>query len=380
MARKHKEALKPKDIKGLKYLRAFWDVLEPLRDITVHGNREFFMDQYVALLLLHFFNPVLNSLRALQEATGLGNVQEAVGVKRTSLGSMSESAGHVFDPELMVPILESVINQLPDLPRDGRVNWDLLPGRVRAMDGSFLRCLPKMTWAVFRTQSRNRGVKLHLQFDIQTGAPASADITVALGSEKKALRNRLQQGMLYLIDRGYTDYRLFQAIHDSLSCFVARLKSNSTHEVLVDRPLMQSDRQAGVVADQEVRMGSAYTEGHLTAPVRRIVIRDEEGNEVILLTNTNLPAEIVALLYRYRWQVELFFRWFKCILGCTHWLSTTQTGLTLQVYVALLASLLISLLTGRKPTRRTYRMICLYFQGWASAEELAAHIASLKKR
>mgnify|MGYP002064886948 CR=1 FL=1 len=127
-------------------------------------------------------------------------------------------------------------------------------------------------------------------------------------------------------------------------------------------------------------MGSAFTEGDLVAPVRRIVIRGEGGKrDVVLLTNLDLPAEVIGQLYRYRWQVELFFRWFKCVLGCTHWLSQTRSGLTLQVYVALLASVLIRLWTGRRPTKRTFEMICLYFQGWARAEELAAHIASLKR-
>ena len=128
-------------------------------------------------------------------------------------------------------------------------------------------------------------------------------------------------------------------------------------------------------------MGSAFTQGHLTAAVRWIVMRvaNRDGpSEIILLTNTEVEAEVVALLYRYRWQVELFFRWFKCILGCTHWLSTTYQGVNLQVYVAVLASLLVSLWTGRKPTKRTFEMICLYFQGWATAEELTRHIESLK--
>ena len=128
-------------------------------------------------------------------------------------------------------------------------------------------------------------------------------------------------------------------------------------------------------------MGSAFTQGHLTAAVRRIVIRVEnrEGaSEIILLTNTEVEAEVVALLDRYRRQVELFFRWFKCILGCTHWLSTTYLDVILQASVPVLAPLLVSLRTGRKPTQRTFEMIGLYFQGWATAEELTRHIESLK--
>lgn len=379
MPRKAKPPLKESDIQGLKYLRAFEEVLVPLADLPAHGNRRFFMDQYVSLLLLHFFNPVLSSLRSLQQATGLENVQRTLGVSRTSLGAMSESAGHVFDPEVLRPILEEVAGQVETLPHQAR--WDALPGIPTAVDGSFLRCLPKMTWALFRRQTQNRAAKLHVQFNVLRGIPQQVDLTHATASEKQVLRQSLQAGLLYILDRGYIDYSLFQAIHDVGSFFVARLKDNSTYEVVRDRPLSEADRAAGVILDQEVRMGSAFTAGDLTAPVRRIVIRVENRDgpsEIILLTNMEVEAEVVALLYRFRWQVELFFRWFKCILGCTHWLSTTYQGVTLQVYVAVLASLLVSLWTGRKPTKRTFEMICLYFQGWATAEELTRHIESLK--
>ncbi|MBN2129915.1 MAG: transposase [Sedimentisphaerales bacterium] len=235
MPRKARPELSAKDIRGLKYLRAIDEVLEPLRDVPAHGNRQFFMDQYVALLLLYFFNPVLTSLRSLQQATDLENVQEALGVKRTSLGAMSESAAKVFDPERLLPILQHVIEQLAPLPAEA--TWEKLPGTLCAMDGTFLRCLPKMVWAVFRQQSDHRGVRLHLQFDILRGTPVSADITEALGSEKKVLQKRLRPGVIYLLDRGYIEYALYQRIHDAGSFFVGRLRDNSSFESLQSRPL-----------------------------------------------------------------------------------------------------------------------------------------------
>jgi len=378
MARKPKAPIRQEDIGGFKYLRSFEQLLRPLADIPVHGNRRFCMDHWVSLLLLHFFNPVLNSMRGLQEATDFQNVQEIVGVKHTSLGSMSESASKVFDPSYIEPIIQEVGRMVGQLPKDKRL--DDLPGVPTAVDGSFLRCLPKMVWATFRTKSDKRGVRLHLHYDITRGIPSAAEITRALGSEKKSLRKLLESGKLYLTDRGYVDYGMYQAIHDAESFFVSRLKENSTYEVLEDHPLSNADRDAGVVCDQSVTMGSAFTEGKLTAAVRRVVIRSQDRKEVILLTNTDIPAELVGLLYRYRWGVELFFRWFKCVLGCRNWLSLSPTGLTLQVYVALLASMLISLWTGRKPTRRTFRTICLYFQGWVRPEELTAHIEALKTK
>ena len=377
MGRKSRTPLTERDVKGLKYLRAFGEVLERLGDLPAHGNRRFRFDHYVGLLLVSFFNPVLGSLRALQQATGLQNVQEVVGVKKTSLGAMSEAASGVFDPAALVPIIEELTKQAGALPHDGRLKD--LPGDLLASDGSFLRCLPRMTWALFRHKSSHRAVKLHMIYDVLRGIPADLEITDSHASEKKVLGKHLQPGKLYVVDRGYIDYSLFQAIDCRQAFFVARLKDNSTYQVIQDRPLTEADLAAGVTVDQSVRMGSAFTQGDLTAPVRRVVIRDQDGHPVVLLTNTDLPAEIIALIYRHRWQVELFFRWFKCILGCTHWLSESRQGLTTQVYVAIIASILIRLWFGRKPTRRTFEMICLYFQGWANAEELAAHIESLKK-
>lgn len=374
------EPLQPTDIGGFKYLESILPLLGTLRAPVSHGNRDVFMDQYVSLLLLYFFNPVLTGLRSLQQATALENVQEALGVRALSLGALSRNGGYVFDPALLAPVLAEV----------GRQAQAAVPGQthptlahthlaVLAADGSFLRALPSMTWALFRRQSGHRGVKLHLQLDVRTGVPIHGEVGTALSSEKKALAKALRKEALYLLDRGYIDYPLYQQIHQADSRFVARLKDNASYQVRHQRTLTQADTAAGVLVDQEVALGSAFTAGDLTIPVRRLVVEGSDGRRVVLLTDTDLPAYVIADLYRWRWQVELFFRWFKCILGCTHWLSRTRQGLTLQVYVALLASLLIALWTGRKPTKRTFEMLCLYFMGWAKEHELAAHLEQLKK-
>ena len=94
----------------------------------------------------------------------------------------------------------------------------------------------------------------------------------------------------------------------------------------------------------------------------------------------DLDAELVALGYRFRWAVELFFRWFKCVLGCRHLLSTSRDGVTIQLYVGIIASLLISLWTGKKPTKRTLEMLQFYFAGLASEEELQEHIDKLHRQ
>jgi IS4 transposase len=100
---------------------------------------------------------------------------------------------------------------------------------------------------------------------------------------------------------------------------------------------------------------------------------------LLLSDQVDLDAATIALLYRYRWQIELFFRWFKKVLEADHLLSLSENGLSIVMYCALLASMLITLWTGRKPVKRTFEMLCFYFGGWASDAELLAHIEGLKE-
>ncbi len=74
-------------------------------------------------------------------------------------------------------------------------------------------------------------------------------------------------------------------------------------------------------------------------------------------------ADVIALVYRCRWQIEIFFRFFKHVLGCRHLLAQDEEGIKIQTYCGIIACLLISLWTGRRPTLRTYEMVCLYLQG-----------------
>ena len=107
------------------------------------------------------------------------------------------------------------------------------------------------------------------------------------------------------------------------------------------------------------------------------------GEPVVLVLVTDrldLDADLVALGYRYRWSVELYFRWFKCILGCRHLLLTSPDGVALQVYAALIASLLIRLWIGCKPNKATYEMLCHYFSGWASEAELNTYLERQARR
>jgi hypothetical protein len=135
------------------------------------------------------------------------------------------------------------------------------------------------------------------------------------------------------------------------------------------------------------RLGTPHQSRLLPQPFRVVLVASgkttAQGTEEVLVLVTNhldLEAELVALAYRFRWAVELFFRWLKCVLGCRHLLSQSANGVRLQVYVAIIASLLLSLWVGRPPTKRTYERLCFYLSGWATEAEVIAHIDRLHFR
>jgi hypothetical protein len=372
-------------LQGFKYFALLRPLLERLHDHAcardTAGNRLLHYDQYAALLLFYFFNPVLTSLRGLQQASALDHVQQRLGCSRASLGSLSE-ASCLFDPQLLRSLLAELATQARPVITGKEA--DAL-ATLTAVDGSFWRGLPRMAWALW-TDPEHRGAKLHLHFDVLKGVPVDATVTPAACSEPDQLRALLQAGRLDVIDRGYAGYVLFADILGAGSSFVGRIKEDAAFTVEKERPLSAADRAAGVIRDVVVsQLGGDHHKDVLGRPVRLVWVRTgkvrADGTDEVLLLCTDrleLAAALVALAYKYRWHIELFFRWFKCILGTRHLVAQSANGLTLQLYAGLIASLLISVWTGHKPTKRTFEMVCLYFSGWASLEELVAHIDKLQ--
>src|SRR5438270_6936273 len=159
LAAKRRTLIRDKDLKGLKYFKIIAPLLQRLhKDATPRdraGNRRLFYDEYACLMLLYFFNPILTSLRGIQQASTLGKVQRLTGGKRVSRGSLSE-ASRVFDPELLQSIIRELATQA--VPVAGSKEARALSG-LEAVDGSMLRALPKMAWALW-TDEQHRAVKM----------------------------------------------------------------------------------------------------------------------------------------------------------------------------------------------------------------------------
>jgi hypothetical protein len=399
-SRPSKPKITPRDIRGGKFIAQFMDLLAPLHDHRPDPKRNLHYDEFCAHLLLYFFTPILTSLRGLHLASSFEKVQK-LGLPRFSLGSFSE-AGAVFDPELLTPIITRIGQRLADIESDPRLRS--LERRPTAVDGTLLHALPKMVWALW-SDERHRAAKLHLQLDLLTGAPARATLTAGGASEREQLRQTLQPGRLYLDDRGYFEYQLLTDILAAQSSFVARAPGNIVYDVLRQNPISPAAARAGVQADLLVQAGYQSNQHKLDRPLRLVRIhvaappappggqrpnrvdaktklyreRQTDYTLVLLSDLVELDVELIALLYRYRWQVELFFRWFKKVLQADRLLALSQNGMTIVAYCALIASMLVVLWTGRKPTKRTYELICFYFSGWVSDEELLAHLERLQQ-
>lgn len=383
MAGIRRAPIRERDLKGFKYFERLQPLLEQLHAVGTQsdkaGNRLLFYDQYVCLVLVYFFNPVITSLRALKQASGFDKVQKLLGVRRTSLGSLSESAASAFDAKPLRAIVQELAAKA--LPLQSGREAEALRG-LTAFDGSILPALPRMAWCCgTATGSAPPNCTL-----LSTSSRASRPMPPSRLLPRPNTRNScamLQAGRLYVLDRGYAGYELFRDVLDAGSSLVARVKDNTAFRIDHQRPLSQAAQDAGVVRDVVLsRLGTDRHKDVLKRPMRLVVVRRTKPNGAVedlwLVTDRlDLDADLVALAYRFRWTVELFFRWLKCILGCRHLICNSENGVTIQLYVALIASLLIALNTGRKPTKRTLEMIQFYLMGWASLEEVEAHLASL---
>jgi hypothetical protein len=404
MAGKRRTEVTARDVSGLKYFDKLAPLLARLHDDgcarDTAGNRELHYDQYCMLILLFLFNPIVTSLRALQQATELEKVQKRLGCSRTALGSFSE-ATTVFDPERLKEIIAELGAQLQPLGRDPRLRD--VPGTLTAVDGTLLSALPKLMEASCLKADTGSGLikwRLHTHFEVDRYVPARIDVTPDGGGEhdeRSVLERTIQPDRTYVLDRGYAKFTLFNEIVSAESSYACRLRDNSVYDVIEQRPLTDADRSAGILSDEIVRFSNGKASSRPDHPIRLVCVAtsphtsrgkyrggssgpDSDG---ILRIATNLltvPAEIIALIYQYRWTIEIFFRFFKQVLGCRHLLSHSEKGIEIQTYCAIIACMLISLWTGRKPTVRTYEMVCYYFCGLASEEELLAHLAKLKQR
>jgi hypothetical protein len=404
MSVKSTQKIRESDITGLKYFDKLAPLLERLHDDGCErdraNSRTLHYDQYCMLLLLYLFNPIVTSLRGIQQASELKKVQRQLGCARASLGSLSEATS-VFEAERLKEIIAELGEQLQPLAHDRRLVD--IQQTITLVDGSVIAALPKIMEASWRKADCGSGLvkwRLHTHFELLRGVPTRIDVTPNGGGEhdeRAVLQATIESDRLYVGDRGYAKFALFNQIVSANSSYVCRLRDNSVWETVETKYRNDNAAIDEIISDEIVTFPKASNESRPDHDVRVICIRinphtsrgkyrggssgvDSDGILRIATNLLDVPADTIALIFSDRWAIEIFFRFFKHVLGCRHLLSHDQNGIEIQTYSAIIACMLIALWTGKKPTLRTYEMICFYFCGLADEDELMKHIEKLESQ
>ena len=327
-------------------------------------RRTLFAEDYFCSYLLAMLNPVVTSLRALCH---LSHCQKMRGVSAAPISRAAFSEGqHVFGPEILEKVVRQLAEENQGRGQGGDVRVRQALAALTAVDGTVLRAVPRMAWAP--AGGPGKAIRLHLHFSVFDQIPQAWSITPGNVCERKVFDQTVEAGAMIVADRQYShDHDLLAELQKRGVHFVLRLYNNLVLKpVGPERPLSEADQAAGVAWDRFVRFG-VYGDG----PVLRVVRVEANGDVFHLVTTReDFSAELIGLIYRQRWQIELFFKWIKTILNCRHWLAESPEGVRIQIYCVLIASLLLMLWSGQRPNQRMVESLQWYWMGLATAEEL----------
>jgi hypothetical protein len=388
---------------GAKYVRLLEKQLRTMRDEAAHGNRRLFLDDVLVVYLLAFFNPTVRSLRTVEDLSQTRQAQKHLSVECICKSTLSDFH-RIIDPERLVPILQALRRQLR-VKQLGRVGperdlHELLRQTV-AVDGTFVHAVADVAWGVANSNHhgavRHRA-RLDAHLNVSTWLPEAIVVPAPGQSEADSAIEHLQPGRIYVYDRGYMSFALLAAHYeptddgnpDIQSHFVVRYKpaGGNSPELrdVVERPLTAEERAAGILSDRTGRFTSdtARREGISQLLLREVILTYEDKGEtktLRLITNLReVSARTLALLYQYRWQVELFFRWFKSFGHFGHLISHSREGVLTHLYVTIIAVLLMYLHTGYRPSKYMFALLSQVAAGGATLEEILPILRERERR
>jgi hypothetical protein len=255
-------------------------------------------------------------------------------------------------------IFEEYAYHLIAVARRKRANDNFeIKGKVYAFDSSTIDlCLSVFWWAKFR--KAKAGIKLHTLYDITTQIPAFIHITEAKVNDVNAMDLiPYESESYYIFDRGYVDFTRLHKITNHSAYFVIRAKSNLKFNRMYSNKV---DKTKGVLCDQIGKLSGFYVSKQYPDKLRRVKYYDEETKRtfVYLTNNFELSALQIALLYKNRWQVELFFKWIKQHLKIKCFWGTSENAVRIQIYTAIITYCLVAIVgSDLKIDRSTYEIL-----------------------
>jgi hypothetical protein len=337
--------------------------LAALRAHRAHPNRSLRYDDLLVALLISAYEPCINSLRTLDDASASQSYMQAhISSKRLAKSTLSDAMASM-NPNCLLPILKRLLVQVPNLQRRDPDLAGL--GRIIALDGSYFRVAADVLWAIGRKKCNGKpgkAVRLNLQLDVLEFVPADLSLSGQDGCSEAAafVAQGLRPEAVYLADRGFVDFDFIRNVLEIGADLVVRLRANTRFDALYAQPLDLEDKEAHVLSD---RIGTTpqTRERHL----REVILIDPRSNKPVRLLTTllDLPAAVIGKLYRYRWMIELFFRWLKCVARVRHLISESRNGMTLQFYAAIIAVLAGYIVAGVRPGLYEYNMLSGVIRG-----------------
>jgi hypothetical protein len=263
-------------------------------------------------------------------------------IKRSTLADANETR----DWRIYADFAQSLIQ----IARPLYVGTDLgleLESTAYALDATTIDlCLSLFPWAKFRR--KKGGIKLHTLLELHSEIPVFIAITEALLHDVNILDVLLPPaGSFLVMDRGYIDFaRLYRLHHQNLAYFVIRAKGNLSFRRRYSHP---ADRRVGIRSDQTIVLVGPKSSLLYPDPLRRVSFRSPETDQrlVLLTNNFSIPALTVASLYRYRWQIELFFKWIKQHLRIKRFLGTSINSVKTQIWIAVAVYVLVAIVKKR---------------------------------
>ena len=241
-------------------------------------------------------------------------------------------------------IFEDFAYRMIDLARKKRVSKDFeIEGQIYAFDSTTIDlCLNVFWWAKFR--HAKAGIKMHTLFDVETQIPTFIHITEARVHDVNAMDIiPYETGAYYVFDRGYYDLKRLHHIDQIEAYFVIREKSRLNYEVTKENDT--NHNSYGILSDQLIKLTGYASAKKYPDELRRIVFYAETLNRtfVYLTNNLEVSAQQIALLYKYRWQVELFFKWIKQHLKVKSFWGTTESAVRIQIFTAITAYCMVAI-------------------------------------
>jgi hypothetical protein len=241
-------------------------------------------------------------------------------------------------------IFEELAHYMINLAQSKRLDREfVLHGKFYAFDSTTIDlCLSLFQWALFRTTKG--GIKVHTMFDVVTQIPTYIHITEAKVHDVNAMDDiPYEPYAFYIFDKGYYDLARLYRINIIDSYFVIRQKAHLNYEIVDGEDML--DGPDNVLLDQTISLTGYQTKKKYPGTLRRIVYYAPELKRTFtfLTNNFALKASDIALLYKQRWQVELFFRWIKQHLRVTSFWGNTENAVRIQIYVAVIAYCLVAI-------------------------------------